>query len=132
MDDALSTVPVPASIVGERLLDIAAECTNLSLLSGALGERLAHWMRATEATKPLPPEEWNDAFDLYSKAVLGLAKEERSRRELVRRLGRTGLTELSEQQYRAELDKLAAETVRRLPAHQLAELLEQRKAEQGD
>lgn len=122
-----SAVVVPGETVGERLLNVAAECVSLSLLTGALGERLAHWMRSTEKEKPLPPEEWNDGFELYSKAVLGLAKEERVRRELVRRLEGAGVVHLTEKQYREELDQLAEETVKRLPEHRLQELLDERQ-----
>ena len=126
------------------------EADRLMSLCGRLGKRLSLWLgrvpmevqlyrnAGTDEQEPLyhpdgkpitvpgmPDRDWLETFDLYTRAVMGWAKEQRERAKLTP--GKGGLA-LSDAEYETELAELAKETVLAMPRAELETLLAQRGA----
>lgn len=77
---AVVVAPVEGITVGTHALTAQAE--QLQSLTLRVGKRLSYWLRKTNATMDLPPEEWIEVFRYYQAALLGLLKEQRERAKM--------------------------------------------------
>lgn len=117
-------------------------------ITSRLGGRLRYWLRGVPAEVPImrgygeeatpvldakgepvmqpvmPDKDWRETYDLYTKSVLGMLKEQRERAKLVA-AGKGGLP-LTDAEADAELAELVRDSIRSMPPDELRALLAER------
>jgi len=98
---ALVDVNIDGIVIGSHALTKNVE--RLERILNVVGRRLAHWLKSTADTQPLPPEEWTENFKFYSSALTNLLKEQRERYRLTQHDQAT--PEQLQAQFREELQR---------------------------
>lgn len=71
----------------------------------------------------IPDSDWRDNYDLYTKVVVALLKEQRERAKLV---PKNGATPVSDEVFEAQLKELAIKALDEMPRSELEKLLAER------
>lgn len=112
---------------GERFTKrgtLANEAVRLGVICRRIGKRLRKELDETEGMplSALSPE-WRDDARWYSHTVTTLLREQRERIKLATG---DGVPQMTEAEYRAEVEAMVRESVRTMPAEQLQALLAER------
>lgn len=97
------------------------EAGALAKLARRVGQRCRNWL--VKYPDVLPDEDWRESYAIYTKAVLGLLREQSARAKLV---AQDGAPPVSEEQFADAVKELALSAIAEMPQAELESLLRER------
>lgn len=122
MSDSLVELAQPTTGAVMRWHALSREAGALAKLAKRMGQRLRLWMEKNPEV--MPDADVRFTFDMYTKAVLGLLKEQRERAKLAMSSDAPVISDL---EFEKQLRELAKRTIAEMPEAELQAMLEERK-----